>query len=162
LRAQFTSVQALDPRLHSSKTARLFRRRWLPPNFSAMKRVPSQEHFSGVSDALNRLTVEQFSSMKSVNSRLRHRLRCYEFSRSGNSKRAVEVKQFKWTYEYWRLQMRTWVQPWLKAPSARICFTASMFSRFEIPALRERVDDISLLVEYLIVVIPAAGKSFEP
>src|SRR5882724_6742903 len=96
-----------------------------------MKRAPSREHFSGVWDALNRLTEEQFSSMKLVNFRQRRRLRCYEFSRSGNSNESVEVKQFKWTYEYSRLQMRTWVQPLLKAASDRICSTASMFSRFE-------------------------------
>src|SRR6266404_5828196 len=104
---------------------------WLPPNFSAMKRGPSQEHFSGVSDALNLPMEEQSSSMKLVNSHQRRRLPCYEFSRSGNSNELVEVKQFKWTYEYSRLQIRTWVQPWLKAPSDRICSTASMFSRFE-------------------------------
>src|SRR5882724_7046623 len=98
-----------------------------------MKRAPSQEHFSGVSDALNPPTEEQFSSMKSVNSLQRRRLPCYEFCRSGNSNELVEVKQFKWTYEYSRLQIRTWVQPWLKAPSDRICSTASMFSRFEYP-----------------------------
>src|SRR5947209_5045339 len=96
-----------------------------------MKRVPSREHFSGVSDALNRLTAEQFSSMKSVNSHRRHRLRCYEFCRNGNSNESVEVKQFRWMYECCRLQTRTWVQPWLKAPSGRICFIASMSSRFE-------------------------------
>src|SRR6267378_4954062 len=96
-----------------------------------MKRVPSQEHFSGVSDALNRLMEERFSSMKLASSHRRHRLRCYEFCRNGNSNEWVAVKQFRWMYEYSRLQMRTWVQRWLMAPSGRICFTASMFSRFE-------------------------------
>src|SRR5258705_5491851 len=96
-----------------------------------MKRVPSQEHFSGVWDALNQPTEEQFSSMKSVNFRQRRRLRCYEFCRNANSSELVEVRQFRWMYECSRLQMRTWVQPWLKAPSDRICSTASMFSRFE-------------------------------
>src|SRR6266404_8482068 len=96
-----------------------------------MKRAPSQEHFSGVSDVLNPPTEEQFSSMRSVNSHQRRRLRCYECSRSGNSNEWVEVKQFKWMYEYSRLQIRTWVQPSQKAPSDRICSTASMFSRSE-------------------------------
>src|SRR5882672_2484152 len=96
-----------------------------------MKRAPSQEHFSGVSDALNPRTEEQFSSMKLANFRPRRRLRCYEFCRNGNSNEWEEVKQFRWMYECSRLQMRTWVQPWLKAPFDRICSTASMFSRSE-------------------------------
>ena len=64
-------------------------------------------HSADAWDALNRLMAERFSWMKSVTSRQRLRLLCCEFSRSGNSNELVAVKQFRWTYEYSRLQMGT-------------------------------------------------------
>jgi len=110
-----------------------------------MKRAPSQEHFSGVSDALNPPTEEQFSSMRSVNSHQRRRLRCYECSRSGNSNEWVEVKQFKVD-----VRVLAATNSDLGAAVAEGTFRQDLFYRLNvfpirIPALRERVDDIPVV-----------------
>ena len=92
--------RALSPPIYSHNSI-------MPPNSSAMNEAPSPEPSSGVWDALNRPTAEPCSSMKWASSRQRHRLPCYEFSRTVNSNEWEGAKRFRLTYEFSRQQIGT-------------------------------------------------------
>ena len=93
----------------------------------------------------------------SVNCQRKRKLRCCVFCRSGSSSVSVAISQSELTYGSSPPQIGTWRRPSPRVQFVAIYFTVSTF----FPALRERKEDIPLLVEYFIDHFARkAGKSF--